>query len=258
MAKKQIVKNNIVLENLEVVYINVNDIKPNAYNPNRQSEHEFELLCRSIEEDGFTTPALVRKQDMVIVDGEHRWRAAQSIGMKEIPCVLVEMTDEQMKIATLRHNRARGEEDAELAAAVLRDLAKMGALEEAQDSLMLDDVEMEKLLKEINDPQILVNEEFNEQFEILKDDSGRLRDRSEVFVGSEAASEAVRKQEELIKKAKTEEEKIMLKREMMNIFRFNFAFYGEEAEIVEKVIGPSSADRILELCKLELAAEGRQ
>ena len=149
MAKKEIVKNNVVLDNLDVIYVNVNDIKPNAYNPNRQSEHEFELLCRSIEEDGFTTPAVVRKQDMVIVDGEHRWRAAQSVGMLEIPVVLVEMTDEQMKIATLRHNRARGEEDAELAAAVLRDLAKMGALDEAQDSLMLDDVEMKKLLDEI-------------------------------------------------------------------------------------------------------------
>jgi len=251
MAKKEIVKNNVVLENLDVEYVNVNDIRPNAYNPNRQSEHEFELLCRSMEEDGFTTPCVVRKSDMVIVDGEHRWRAAQSIGMTEVPCVLVEMTDEQMKIATLRHNRARGEEDAELAAAVLRDLAKMGALDEAQDSLMLDDVEMKKLLEEINDPQLLANEEFNEQFEVLKDASGKDIDRSQAYVGSEAASNAVRKQEELIKAAKTEEEKATLKREVMNIFRFNFSFFGEEADIVQKVLGSNSADRILELCRLE-------
>jgi len=256
MAKKEIAKNNVVLENLDVVYINVNDIKPNAYNPNRQSEHEFELLCRSIEEDGFTTPALVRKQDMVIVDGEHRWRAAQSVGFTEIPCVLVEMTDEQMKIATLRHNRARGEEDAELAAAVLRDLVKMGALDEAQDSLMLDDVEMSKLLNEINDPQLLANEEFNEQFEILKDSNGNSVDRSQVFVGSEAASDAVRKQEELIKKAKSQEEMATLKREAMNIFRFNFSFYGDEAKIVSKVLGPSAAERLLAICRLEAEAHG--
>ena len=212
MAKKEIVKNNVVLDNLDVIYVNVNDIKPNAYNPNRQSEHEFELLCRSIEEDGFTTPAVVRKQDMVIVDGEHRWRAAQSVGMLEIPVVLVEMTDEQMKIATLRHNRARGEEDVELAAAVLRDLAKMGALDEAQDSLMLDDVEMKKLLDEISDPELLANAEFEEQFEVLKDASGNSIDRSQAFVGSEAASNAVRKQEELIKKAKLKRRKLLEKR----------------------------------------------
>lgn len=251
MAKKEIQKDNVVLENLEVIYMDVNAIKPNAYNPNRQSEHEFELLCRSIEEDGFTTPAVVRKSDMMIVDGEHRWRAAQSVGMTEIPITLVEMTDAQMKISTLRHNRARGEEDAQLASAVLRDLAKSGVLESAQDSLMLDDVEMSKLLNEIGDPEVLAGDEFKEQFEILKDVDGNTVDRSQVQKGTWAASDAVRKQEELLKQARSEQEKAVLKKEMMSIFRFNFSFSGDEAQILQKVLGANPAKRVLQLCQME-------
>lgn len=251
MAKKDIIKENVVLGNLEVSYVGVNEIKPNTYNPNRQSEHEFELLCRSMEEDGFTTPCVVRKVDMMIVDGEHRWRAAQSIGMEEVPVVFVDMTDAQMKISTLRHNRARGEEDSQLASAVLRDLAAMGDIGSAQDSLMLDDVEMSKLLNEIQDPETLIGEEYKEQYEILKDENGNVLSREKVNLGSWAASDAVRAQEEALKKARTDEERVKYQTDVMNIFRFNFSFHGDEAAKINEVIGAAPAQRILKICKME-------
>ena len=50
-------------------------IRPNAYNPNRQSDDEFLLLCKSIVDDGFTDAIIVNK-DRTIIDGEHRWTAA--------------------------------------------------------------------------------------------------------------------------------------------------------------------------------------
>ena len=65
------------LKALEVSYVAHTDVKPNAYNPNRQSEHDFELLLRSMEDNGFTMPILVNKKTMEIIDGEHRWRAAE-------------------------------------------------------------------------------------------------------------------------------------------------------------------------------------
>jgi hypothetical protein len=42
------------LERLVIEYVPINSIKPNRYNPNRQSEHEFELLKKSMDEDGIT------------------------------------------------------------------------------------------------------------------------------------------------------------------------------------------------------------
>ncbi len=96
---------------LTVEYLAINAVRPNSYNPNRQSKDDFELLSRSIDEDGFNQPIVVRKETMEIVDGEHRWRCAREKGFTQIPCVLVSMTDQQMRVSTLRHNRARGSED---------------------------------------------------------------------------------------------------------------------------------------------------
>ena len=80
----------------------------------------------------------------------------------EIPVVFVDMSVEQMRIATLRHNKARGSHDIELEAAVLRDLQQLGAIEWAQDSLMLDDVELDRLLNDVAAPNELHSENYSE------------------------------------------------------------------------------------------------
>ena len=133
-GKAEVEKKNKVLEALNVQYVTHDQIVPNTYNPNRQSEDEFELLKRSMSEDGFTQPIVcVKHEDQEgmfrIVDGEHRWRCSKELGYDEIPVVVTPMTYEQARIATLRHNRARGSEDIELTSEVLRDLEKLGALD---------------------------------------------------------------------------------------------------------------------------------
>ena len=167
-GRKEVAKKNKVLESLDIQYINVNDIHPNEWNPNRQSEHDFELLLKSMREDGFTQPVVAIKTDeglIKIVDGEHRWRAAHTLGFDEIPVVITPMTEEQAKIATLRHNRARGSEDVDLTAELLRDLEKLGALDWAQDSLMMDDTEIQKMLEDIPAPEALAADEYTEAWE---------------------------------------------------------------------------------------------
>ena len=167
-GRKEVAKKNKVLESLDIQYINVNDIHPNEWNPNRQSEHDFELPLKSMREDGFTQPVVAIKTDeglIKIVDGEHRWRAAHTLGFDEIPVVITPMTEEQAKIATLRHNRARGSEDVDLTAELLRDLEKLGALDWAQDSLMMDDTEIQKMLEDIPAPEALAADEYTEAWE---------------------------------------------------------------------------------------------
>ena len=46
-GKRTVDKKNKSLETLNVEYVNVNDIYPNEWNPNRQSDHDFELLLKS-------------------------------------------------------------------------------------------------------------------------------------------------------------------------------------------------------------------
>ena len=56
MAKKtkdKIKKNFKQLKEFKVEIVPIHELKPNEYNPNRQSEAEFELLLKSMREDGF-------------------------------------------------------------------------------------------------------------------------------------------------------------------------------------------------------------
>ena len=132
----------------------IGSLEPNPYNPNRQSEDVFEMLCKSIQEDGFTQPILVHKQTRQIIDGEHRWRAARHMGMSQIPTVMVEMDPDQMRIATLRHNRARGEEEEDLVSDIFKQLEEMGSLDRAQEALQMDDMDIQKILGNIEEPEI--------------------------------------------------------------------------------------------------------
>ncbi len=245
------------LERLEVTYVPIESLTPNAYNPNRQSDHDFELLQRSMTEDGFTQPIIVRESDMMIVDGEHRWRAGRVLEYAEVPVVFVEFNDEQMRISTLRHNRARGNEDVELSAAVLRDLEKLGALEWAQDSLMLDDTEIEVLLSDITAPEALAGEQYNEGWEpsnteIDAPDSGtRSTETKDVSVTVDAAD----RQHEIeakIREAKDEDERQMVRREL-DTHRVVAVFSNEQAEIIKQALGRRQAERILYLCTKAIA-----
>ena len=248
-GRKAIEKKNQVLERLKIEYVGVDQVKPNSYNPNRQSEHDFELLVRSMREDGFTQPVLVLK-DLTIVDGEHRWRAAKELGITEIPVVRVDMTAEQMRISTLRHNKARGSHDVEMEAQVLRDLRELGALDWAQDSLMISDIEMQRLLEDIPAPEALESEEFTEAWNPAPDD--RQGDNSVQGVPirqdmTPEASDALRSAEKKIAKAKTEEERRQALKDA-DIFRLSVTFTGEQAKTVRAALGSSPASALLRLC----------
>lgn len=259
------------LKRLVITYIPTGDIKPNSYNPNRQDPHQFELLLKSITEDGFTQPIVVLKVteqnksdkafaggqyvvgDTVVVDGEHRWRAAQHLGMKEVPVVYTDMTPEQMRIATLRHNRARGDEDLELTAQVLKDLRELGALESAADSLMMDDVELDKLLNDIPAPEGLAGEQFSEAWAPDKTGATGTMNAAHSVDGTPAALLQAREQEARIAAAKNEEERAAAMRDS-NVYRLALMFSGEEATIVKQALGDKPAIKVLEWARAAGAA----
>lgn len=273
-GKRTVAKKNKMLSTLEVSYFPVNDILPNEWNPNRQSDHDFELLLKSMSEDGFTQPLVcIRTEEgrIKIVDGEHRWRAANTLGFEEVPVVVTPMTEEQAKIATLRHNRARGSEDIELTAELLRDLEKVGALDWAQDSLMLDDIEINKLLEDVPAPEALAGEDWSEAWEPSNDRN--LDDKEDVEVTTEtreidssgggtvaaassiAAVERQREREKQLAEAKTAEERQALRKDH-DIFRLYLTFTGDEATVVKTVLGNRAAEKVIELCQSVYQEEG--
>ena len=72
--------------------LNPSRVKPDADQPRREfSDAELAELAESIKRVGILQPIVVREAtdgEYVILFGERRWRAAQLLKMKEVPCVV--------------------------------------------------------------------------------------------------------------------------------------------------------------------------
>lgn len=215
------------------------------------------MLVRSIREDGFTQPVIVRRENRQIVDGEHRWRAGKALGMKEIPVVFVSISDEQAKIATLRHNRARGSEDINLTADIMRDLIRVGAGEWAKNSLMLTDTEINRLLTDVSAASALAGDAYSEAWAPAQGADGaqlaqNIADgREQEQHASAAAVQTNREREAAISQARNAEERAAIQRDM-DVVRLAFVFVQDEARTVRSVLGTNPAARLVELCTAEL------
>jgi len=281
-GRKAVAKKAMQLERLEVVYVPLHELMPNPYNPNRQNEHDFELLLRSMEEDGFTQPILAVKiteehlndpvfsrfsvGDQVIVDGEHRWQACEKLGFPDIPVVFTDQTPEQMRISTLRHNRARGSEDIELTAAILRDLQQLGAGEWALDSLMMSEIELNRLIEDVPAPQALADPEYAEGWEPDKagSDIAPVEGRESTHdsgtwtnASTQAALDQARAREKALQEAKTQEQREMINKDMSaGFYRVSLLLYGDDADAVRFALKGAPAEALAELCKREVEKEG--
>ena len=110
---------------LEVVYIPVDQLVPNPWNPNKMSDEMLRKEIDSIKEFGFVDPIHCRALDEVfqIIDGEHRWIGAKAIGMEEIPCIMLDVDDTVAEQLTIVLNDLRGKPDEAKLAALVRDLS---------------------------------------------------------------------------------------------------------------------------------------
>lgn len=99
-------------ENVEngISYININDIKPNEGQPRKTfDEEKIVELADSIQEHGLIQPIVLRKsgKGYEIVAGERRWRACRKAGLKEVPCIIKELTDEENMLIAIIENMQR-------------------------------------------------------------------------------------------------------------------------------------------------------
>ncbi len=91
-------------------YIDINEIKPNASQPRKNfDEDKLEELAESIDQHGLIQPIVLRaaKHGYEIVAGERRWRAARMVGLKELPCIVKELTDEENMLLAIIENMQR-------------------------------------------------------------------------------------------------------------------------------------------------------
>ena len=94
----------------EVVMLDVESIEPNEFQPRRElKEEELQSLAESVKRDGLLQPVMVRREGKKfrLVFGERRWRAALAAGLKTIPAVIKDVTEEECFRLALIENLQR-------------------------------------------------------------------------------------------------------------------------------------------------------
>ena len=92
------------------ISIDINLIKSNEEQPRRSFDDEKILeLAESIKSNGIIQPLVLKKvnNEYIIVAGERRWRAAKLIGLKEVPAIIMNLTEKQILEISLIENIQR-------------------------------------------------------------------------------------------------------------------------------------------------------
>ena len=90
--------------------LSITQLQPGHYQPRQSMDEEaLSALADSIAEQGIIQPLVVRQvgQRYEIIAGERRWRAAQQVGLSEVPVIIRDLSDEATLAIALIENIQR-------------------------------------------------------------------------------------------------------------------------------------------------------
>ncbi|HAG42983.1 MAG TPA: chromosome partitioning protein ParB [Clostridium sp.] len=99
-----------VFDEKAITTISMNLIKADKEQPRKNFDPDKILeLSESIKQHGVIQPIILRKENdtYVIVAGERRWRAAKTLGLKEIPAIVMDLTSKEVVEISLIENIVR-------------------------------------------------------------------------------------------------------------------------------------------------------
>ena len=89
---------------MQIEYRKTEDLIPYENNP-RKNDDAVELVANSIQEFGFKVPIIVDEEN-IIVAGHTRLKAAELLGIEEVPVIVAnDLTEEQIKAFRLADNK---------------------------------------------------------------------------------------------------------------------------------------------------------
>ena len=143
---------------MEIQNIKLEDLKPYEKNP-RKNDEAVKYVVNSIREFGFKVPIIIDKNN-IIVAGHTRYKAAQKLGLKEVPCIIADdLTDEQIKAFRLADNKVA--EQANWENGLL-----MKELDELFGKFDMSDfgfsVQIENLMEDVEEPEQVIASELDE------------------------------------------------------------------------------------------------
>ena len=120
-----------------VMWVPVEQVQANDYNPNSVASNEMRLLHVSISHDGYTQPVVTVYDETldkyVIVDGFHRYSIMRrnkdiyDLNGGYLPIVVIDKDINDRMAATIRHNRARGKHSVAGMGQIVFNMLKNGA-----------------------------------------------------------------------------------------------------------------------------------
>lgn len=163
------------MDQVTFIWINIDAVIPNPWNPNIQSEEMFANTVASICSEGFIDPVTVRSMDggqVQILDGEHRWKAlihiienrddlpedvaalfdanillSDMLNKNVIPAIsLGEVDEDQARRITLQLNGIHGEAAPDKLKSLLRNLKEHSSLNELTTRLPMSQERLSELL----------------------------------------------------------------------------------------------------------------
>ncbi len=97
----------------QIILVPQEEIYPNPYQPRKRFDFdELEGLAQSIRQNGIIQPIAVRinsKGEYELISGERRLRASRLVGITQIPCIIMEATDEKSALFSLLENLQRSQ-----------------------------------------------------------------------------------------------------------------------------------------------------
>ena len=101
---------NIEVKRENGINVNINKVEPNLEQPRKNFDEDALLeLSESIKQHGVIEPLLVqdKKDYYKIIAGERRWRATKLAGLKEVPVIVKDLTDQEVVEVSLIENIQR-------------------------------------------------------------------------------------------------------------------------------------------------------
>jgi len=126
--------------NHKTLNIGIDKIKENTYNPNVMDGKIFGLAKENIKREGFVGAIICRenpekKDEYIIIDGEHRWKAAKELGYEEISVIVLDKNLPDAMISTISFNKLKGEIDTLKLAEIINKLTKIYGMKELEERL---------------------------------------------------------------------------------------------------------------------------
>jgi len=98
--------------------VKITSIKLNPNNPRIIKDDKFKKLVQSIKDfpEMLNIRPIVVNTDMIILGGNMRYKACKEAGLKEVPIIIADLTEDQQREFLIKDNTSGGEWDFEMLA----------------------------------------------------------------------------------------------------------------------------------------------